>query len=66
MFKVKQLGRNADALLNLGLCWFCLSLIAFSSDHLFFFKHMIQNTSAVPISMETGSDNTAIKERVKC
>lgn len=45
IYKVKQLSRNADALLNLGLCWFCLSLITFSSNHLFiFFKHMIQNT----------------------
>lgn len=54
MNKVKQLSRNADALLNLGLCWFCLSLITFPLNHLFIFlKHMLQNTSNVPISVET-------------
>lgn len=56
MSKVKLLSRNADALLNLGLCWFCMSLMTFSSNHLFIFlKHMLQKTSNIPISVETGS-----------
>lgn len=66
MNKVWLLSTNADALLNLCLCWFCLSLITFSSNFLFslfiFFKNMFQNTSNVPISVETGSDNTTINE----
>lgn len=35
MNKVELLSANADALLNLGLCWFRLSLITFSSNLLF-------------------------------
>lgn len=32
MNKVKLLSTNVDAFLNLGLCWFCLSFITFSSN----------------------------------
>lgn len=63
---VKLLSTNAGALPNLGLCWFCFSLITFPSNFLFvlfiFLRGMFQNTSNVPIWVETGSDNATINE----
>lgn len=65
MDKVKLLGTNADASLSFSLRWFLLVLITFSSKFVIYFLCVFHNISHVLISVQTGSDDTAMNETCK-